>query len=55
MRILILSPYEVYPPIFGGQTRIFNLAKELAKLGNDVTIASNYIGLKKKGIFLPKI
>lgn len=52
MRILILSPYEVYPPNFGGQVRIYNLAKQLVELGNNVTIACNYTGFKKRKDFL---
>lgn len=44
MRILILSPYSVYPPTFGGQVRIFSIAKYLVNLANDVTIMCNYTG-----------
>ena len=41
MKILMLSPYPVYPSVFGGQIRIFELAKNLSRLGNDVTILAN--------------
>lgn len=51
MKILMVSPYEIYPPTFGGQVRIFNIAKYLAKLGHEVTVACNYTGLGKKKNF----
>jgi len=41
MRFLSVSPYPVYPPTFGGQARIFNIAKSLVKEKVDVTILSN--------------
>ncbi len=31
LRVLVLTPYVPYPPISGGQTRVWHLAKELSK------------------------
>lgn len=42
MRITIVSPYPVYPPKFGGQARIWGLAKGYASLGHTVRILCNY-------------
>ncbi|MEJ5265308.1 MAG: glycosyltransferase family 4 protein [Bacteroidales bacterium] len=38
MKILILSPKPVYPPKDGGAIAIFNLARGLAEIGNEVHI-----------------
>ena len=38
MKIGILSPYNIFPPDFGGAVRIFNLAKGLGALGATVRV-----------------
>ena len=41
MRILMLTPYQPYPPSSGGQVRTYNLLKYLSKT-NEITLISLY-------------
>jgi glycosyltransferase involved in cell wall biosynthesis len=36
MKIVVISPFQVFPPKSGGQVRIYNLNKEISKKGNSV-------------------
>ena len=40
MKILMLTPYLPFPPMTGGQTRSYNLIKNLAELGHEITLFS---------------
>ena len=40
MNILVLTPYIPYPPNFGGSVRIFNLIRQLHRLGHAVHLLS---------------
>ena len=42
MRITIVSPYPVYPPKFGGQSRIWGLARGYVAAGHNVKVICNY-------------
>mgnify|MGYP001449073482 CR=1 FL=1 len=41
MKITIIAPYPVYPVRFGGQARIWGLAKGYANIGHKVTVLCN--------------
>jgi hypothetical protein len=46
MKIVVLSPFNVIPPNFGGAERIFNLA---TRLGEATLIALNWQGIDQEG------
>ena len=42
MKLLILCPYPVFPPWSGGRIRVLEIARELARLGVKITLATPY-------------
>jgi glycosyltransferase involved in cell wall biosynthesis len=48
MKILMLTPYLPFPPMTGGQTRSYNLIKNLAELGHEITLFSLVKNNKEK-------
>jgi glycosyltransferase involved in cell wall biosynthesis len=46
MKLLVLAPFNIIPPNFGGAERIFNLAK---RLGPCTVIALNWEGIDQEG------
>ena len=49
-KILIISPFNIFPPYWGGASRIYNLAKYLAKEYKVVLLCNEYKQIKKANI-----
>lgn len=55
MRVLIVSPYPVWPPSHGGRVRVAGLARGLARAGADVTLLSPWHPRQPCGVLGPDI
>jgi hypothetical protein len=49
MRVLVSSPYPVWPPLHGGRVRVAGLARGLAAAGADVTVLSPWHPRQRRG------
>ena len=38
LRLLVIAPYAVYPPVGGGKMRVYHLLQEWMRLGHEVTL-----------------
>lgn len=41
-KLLMISPFNIFPPYWGGASRIYNLAKNLAKENKIVLLCNGY-------------
>lgn len=55
MRVLILSPYPVWPPSHGSRVRVAGLARGLARAGADVTLLSPWHPRQPRGVLGPDV
>lgn len=55
MRVLIVSPYPVWPPSHGGRVRVAGLARGLARAGADVTLLSPWHPRQPRGVLGPDV
>ncbi len=55
MRVLIVSPYPVWPPSHGGRVRVAGLARGLARAGADVTLLSPWHPRQPRGVLGPEV
>jgi hypothetical protein len=55
MRILVTSPYPLWPPVHGGRVRAAGLAQGLAAAGADVTVLSPWHPRQHRGALGPSL